>query len=472
VSGLKRNHHILSLRACVIIGVLIGVVVGLWSRLSFGGTVLMRDGKTITGAITPAGESALEITAAGKASVTIQLEKLRSATFDDAPATSQPTVASGWKSVDLGKVHRAGKASFTNGEFSLAGCGWGAWGPKDSGHYLYWPFDGDGQIIAHVASRGQDTEDGGAMAGVVWRATLDADSPFASTLLYPTNEVRFNRRPTEGYVAGPERRQNPSAFEWVRLARNGNLFTASKSKDGRFWQPVKGQVVELPAKCLVGLFVAAGTNAHLLSATFDHVQLIAGTPGPTYFDAAVGPESGLVFVDGTMLAGLPRAIVDGNVQLMPRYSPDGRKLSWPLTEEQRTANTKAILTFPQASVARLRFNIEPPDLDKLAPGHGSGVLLMTGDFMEGEIEKFSYSHYLDVNSVVFGAKRLDVAHDAICAVLREVKAEPAAYQVRLRDGSIIEARSVIFEGTVIKVESALAGVVKFPVAEIVSIEGR
>jgi hypothetical protein len=143
-----------------------------------------------------------------------------------------------------------------------------------------------------------------------------------------------------------------------------------------------------------------------------------------------------------------------------------------LTEEQRTANTKTMLIFPQASIARLRFATEPPDLDKLAPGHGSGVLLMTGDFMEGEIEKFSYSHYLDVNSVVFGLKRLDVAHDAICAVLREVKAEPAAYGVRLRDGSMIWAKSVGFEGDVVAIDSPLAGMVKVPMGEMVSVEGK
>jgi hypothetical protein len=178
----------------------------------------------------------------------------------------------------------------------------------------------------------------------------------------------------------------------------------------------------------------------------------------------------VVFVDGTMLAGHPRAISEGNVQIIPAFTREGQKIDWPVTEEKRLPATQFYMLFPQAVVARIRFTCEPSNLDKINPGRGTGVLLFGGDFLEGEVTRLAYGQWLDLNSVVFGAKRLDAPRDLICAVLRDVKPDQAAYEVRLRDGSIIQAKSVTFAQEMIEVDSALAGAFKFPIAEVLSVE--
>jgi hypothetical protein len=119
----------------------------------------------------------------------------------------------------------------------------------------------------------------------------------------------------------------------------------------------------------------------------------------------------------------------------------------------------------------LRFAPEPPDLTALAPPGTTGVLTPTGDFMEGEVQRFGYGRWLDLNSVLFGAKRLDVVNPgAICAVLRDPKPVKSTYEVRLRDGSVIAATTVAFEGELIVVESPLAGTLKYPITELAAIE--
>ena len=442
---------------------------------ALAGSVLTRDGKTLQGKVALTGDASLTITPSTGPAVTVALAQLQRATFENASPPAPPTLTGTWNHADLGKVHLPGSATEKDAAFSLAASGWGAWGPKDSGQFLYWPFEGDGQIIAHIVppvAPAADALDAAPtpMAGVMFRASLDPDSPFAATLIYPTHETRFNRRPIEGYASGPEHKPNVLPYEWVRLARSGKHFTASRSRDGRFWLPMPGQAIDLPAKSLVGLFVAAGTNAALAAATFDHVRLLPGTPALTYFDGAIGPDSGVVLTDGTMLAGRPRSLADGSVLLFPRFARDGRKLEWPTTEAERAAAKADYLTLPQTAVARLRYAPEPPSLDPFNPAHAPGVLLMAGDFMECEVVRFSYGQYLDLNSVVFGAKRLDAAREVICAVLSEPKPEKPSYDIRLRDGSFLPAKSFSLAGEMIQVESPLAGTLKYPLTELLSIE--
>ena len=434
---------------------------------TLAGSVTTRDGKTFQGqlAITPAG---LTVAPASGPATTVELPNLRRAVFEE--ATTRPVLATSWNHTDIGKVHAAGSATEKDGVYTMTGSGWGAWSPRDSGQFVYWPLEGDGQIIARLVSRGDDC--GGVMAGVMIRASLEPDANAAAGIVYPSGEFRLNRRPMEGWGVAVEHKVGTPVPEWIRLMRNGSAFSISRSKDGRFWQASKPVPVEMPAKALVGLFVAAGTNSRAAPAVFDEVRIVPGTPAATCFDGAAGPNSGVVLTDGTMVAGVPRTLADGKVLLYPRFARDGQVLDWPVTEEQRAAAIKQNLTIPIVQVARLRFSPEPPDLSALNPGGGPGVLLMTGDFLEAEIDRLGYSQYMDVNSILFGVKRLDAPREVICAVLRDAKPDAALYEVRLRDRSVLYAKSIAVDGEFITVESTILGILKYPVSQISLIEVR
>src|SRR5438045_36228 len=118
---------------------------------ALGGGVVTRDGRTIDGAVVPAGAGTVRVTPAGGGEpVTVELANARKLSFETAAA---PATRPAWEHRDLGSVHLPGAASERDGTLSLAGSGWGAWGPRDSGQFAYWPLEGDGQIIAHVASQ-------------------------------------------------------------------------------------------------------------------------------------------------------------------------------------------------------------------------------------------------------------------------------------------------------------------------------
>src|SRR2546421_2804425 len=98
-----------------------------------------------------------------------------------------------------------------------------------------------------------------------------------------------------------------------------------------------------------------------------------------------------------------------------------------------------------ANVARVRFAYEPPDVEKLVAPGATGVLVLGGDFLEAEVQRLGYGEYLDVNSVLFGSKRMSARGECISAVLHEVKPRSDAYEVRLRDGSIVHATRISFD---------------------------
>jgi hypothetical protein len=323
----------------------------------------------------------------------------------------------------------------------------------------------DGQVIAHVSMEADE----GTRAGVMFRNSVEADAAMAAALVYPDGEVRLNRRPVEGYVAAPEGNGGAKSA-WVRLARAGEKVTAYRSKEGRFWQPVTSATVPLSEKVLAGLAVSTGANNRVTTATFDHVRVIPGTPAATYFDGATGPARGIVMVDGTMLAGSVDFVEAAGVKFWPRFDAQGKEMATPKDDGERKAQKANQLTFPLASVARVLFAPEPPELEKLAPVGVAGALLMSGDFVEGEVERLGYAHTLDLKSVLFGSKRMETNREVICAVLRGVAAEKGKWEVRVKDGSVIEAEDVAFEGEVVSVKGVTVGVVKVPVGEVLSVE--
>ena len=75
-----------------------------------------------------------------------------------------------WVAQDIGTVGVTGSTTFSNGAFTLNGSGADIYGTADEFHFVYLPFNGDGMLIAHVASI-QNTNSW-AKAGVMIRETL------------------------------------------------------------------------------------------------------------------------------------------------------------------------------------------------------------------------------------------------------------------------------------------------------------
>jgi regulation of enolase protein 1 (concanavalin A-like superfamily) len=60
---------------------------------------------------------------------------------------------------------------------------------------------------------------------------------------------------------------------WVKLTRNGDVFTAYESTDGTNWTEIAVDTIPMAPTIYVGLAVTSHTTAASATATFDHVTI-------------------------------------------------------------------------------------------------------------------------------------------------------------------------------------------------------
>ena len=183
-------------------------------------------------------------------------------------------LASPWSHQDVGSVGLTGAASATNGIFTVSGSGADIWNTADAFQFVDQPWTGDGTIIARVLSV-QNT-DPWAKAAVMFRASLDANSAQAMTILSAGSGVAFQRRITTGGYSVQNLAGAVAAPYWVKLTRTGNVFTSYVSSNGTTWSSIGSETISMPGSIYVGLAVTAHNNSAMNTSTFSNVQVGAG----------------------------------------------------------------------------------------------------------------------------------------------------------------------------------------------------
>ncbi len=190
------------------------------------------------------------------------------------------TLPSPWQSQDIGAVGVAGRASASNGTFTVAGSGADVWASADAFHFAWQQMSGDADVIARVAS--VEYVAAWVKAGVMIRERLTADSAHAFMLVSAGKGLAFQRRLANGGLSTNTTGSLGTAPAWVKLERRGNTITASLSNDGANWTPVGSDTFTMPATVYVGLGVSSHDNTRLATATFDNVTVrsVAAPPPP------------------------------------------------------------------------------------------------------------------------------------------------------------------------------------------------
>ena len=198
------------------------------------------------------------------------------AMFDQVAITSGTPVSptplpSGWSQQDVGSVGVAGSGAFNTGTGTFVGKGSGAdvGGIADGFHFVYKALNGDGVIVARVATI-QNTN-ASAKAGVMIREALTAGSTHAFMTASASKGTLFERRittrgsttSTAGTLAG--------APLWLKLERVGNTFNGYTSPDGVTWTLAGSDTVAMAASVYVGFAVSSHTATAAAQAAFDHV---------------------------------------------------------------------------------------------------------------------------------------------------------------------------------------------------------
>jgi len=191
------------------------------------------------------------------------------ATFDNVAIQGIET-PNAWSNQDIGAVGLAGSTTINGGTFTLTGAGADIWGTADAFHFTHQRLTGDGEIVARVAT--VSATHAWHKVGVMIRNDLTPGSAHGLMLVSSGKGLAFQRRVvTNGdstHTAGPLL----TAPQWVKIARAGNLITASWSNDGSTWSVVGSDTIVMGPTVYIGLADSSHVAGTLGTATVDSVK--------------------------------------------------------------------------------------------------------------------------------------------------------------------------------------------------------
>ena len=208
----------------------------------------------------------------------------------------------GWTAQDVGLVGIPGLTSYDSATatFTVAASGADIWGSSDNLQYAYQTLQGDGTIIARVASMGGT--DGWAKTGLMIRESLAENSKEVAMLASWTGGFQMTSRvSTGGSTTGYN--PTPAAFEpvWLKLTRSGNTFTGYTSTDGTDWTLWSTATVSMNSMVFIGLAVSSHNQSKVNTSTFDNVSL-TGVLNPSPVLNSLPAPTGLAVTASTASA--------------------------------------------------------------------------------------------------------------------------------------------------------------------------
>jgi signal transduction histidine kinase len=117
---------------------------------------------------------------------------------------------------DIGKPYLSGDFTFNADSLKVRGAGSDIWGMSDQFYFAHQAFNGDGEIIAHVT--GYESVDTSAKAGLMFRESLDNQSPWAAMLVTPMKRTGLQTRREAGKNSGGTLLDQQA--QWLKLTRH------------------------------------------------------------------------------------------------------------------------------------------------------------------------------------------------------------------------------------------------------------
>jgi hypothetical protein len=162
-------------------------------------------------------------------------------------------------------------APFTSDAFeTVAGGSDFFWNTSDAGHFDSERRSGDFDLRVQVLRLDKTTGDNYAQAGLMWRESLAANSRHVYLCVTPTNggnthygvtRLTTGGASTEWSYSNPAARPGvPLPNAWVRLKREGGVFTGYRATNGLDWTELGRVTNSLPAEGYLGLATDARNN--------------------------------------------------------------------------------------------------------------------------------------------------------------------------------------------------------------------
>ncbi len=200
---------------------------------------------------------------------------------DSAIVAASAGLPGAWASRDIGAVGVSGHTEYDGRVFSLEGEGHDIGGKRDQLQFAHVPMKGDGTITARIVL---PMSSQWSKPGVMMREGLESGSRQVSVLLLPHWRGALVSRSEPGgdttiagateigepYVINKNRLMRPY---WVRVTRDGGLFTGFISADGRQWRRLAAARVSMGETIHVGLTACSQLDNVTTTVTYDNVSV-------------------------------------------------------------------------------------------------------------------------------------------------------------------------------------------------------
>ncbi|MES2708303.1 MAG: Calx-beta domain-containing protein [Verrucomicrobiota bacterium] len=178
------------------------------------------------------------------------------------------TAAGSWSESD------AADGSGLGGKITVSGAGSGisTSGTSDGFYFLAAPVTGNFDVKCRVLSLDNPGSSNSCRAGLIVRATVAANAPYAMMLHKADFNTAFHARLTAGADPYDSTGTTPDTLPgWIRLVRAGNAFSAYSSPDGSIWtqRGTTQTIAGIGTSPLLGFAVTSAAAATASTAVYD-----------------------------------------------------------------------------------------------------------------------------------------------------------------------------------------------------------
>jgi len=414
------------------------------------GYVQTRDGKIYEGQVWFESNRVVVVSAAKEVWAEVLLTNLAFVAFvAEAPPAKMSTgtteagrLPASWTSEDIGSVRLAGGTEFRNGVFQVRSTGTNVTADSDSCHFVFKRVHGTSELMARVTK--VQLTDPWARAGLMMRESLSADARNVFLAVTAARGGVFQWRERLGQETSARLDRTLAAPCWLKLKRDGNVFTAMWSPTGKQWTPVDRLQMSATQELLVGLAVVGVQDKVMNQSSFEHVEEGVALRNRWYV-----PQVQLQ--SGTTQMGYIARMDDTAVHF------------------EQTADKEPISTL---NVANIRFQPLPSRYGAALNTGRTGVLLSSGEFVDGECRGIEEGRVV-LSSVPLGLCRFDVNSEVIAVVLRKrLVSQSHPYELKTVDGSVWLGSDVGVDASGVSLRELSLGPRRIPMHEVLELRHR
>jgi WD40 repeat protein len=225
---------------------------------------------------------------------------------------------------DIGAPKIAGSAAYNpvSQDYTLTAAGTNMWAQRDEFHFAWKRMRGDFILQTRVELIGKGV-DPHRKAGLIVRASQDADSPYADAVVHGDGLTSLQYRRTKGAIT-EESRPEIKGADVLQLERKGTTFTFSAAKFGEPFVTTEVKDLNLGDDVMVGLFLCSHNPDVVERAVFSNVRIIRPVKdGFVPYRDYIGSVLELLDVQSGRRQAIHRSEQPFEA---PNWTPDGRAL--------------------------------------------------------------------------------------------------------------------------------------------------